>query len=391
MHDVPEDLAAAVRRAATTAPAPGGDLDALRRRWRSRRRRRTAVTAGSVACLVALTAVGVPLVTDRLNPADRSAATVRPATPAERLLFGPLNDLLLSGDGREIRVVDTPPTITEINLDGSVVEHPLPENLVVVTGLSDGRLVGLTQPPMRLTVLRPDGSIEHSRSLGPDGIRIDLLDVTAREAYLLRNRDTIVAHDLTTGRERTVTPADIFPVGRILVQPYEIVLPPDQPTYLTLAGGPGLLSTWERQIPDGTPPGTSVPADRSRCGIHVVGLADQRQRGNWSVQGCGTVRNVRFSPDGRLLAVIYDQTSSDVSDESLWRVTVFDVATGEVRASQQLGRIIPLQEPLMHTWRDAMAWADNHTLRVGVPQVSENPNRLYRYDELLKVSTLTVQ
>jgi hypothetical protein len=396
MHDVPEDLASAVRRAASTAPAHGGDLDAVRRRWRSRRRRRTAVTAGSVACLVTLTAAGVPLVTDRLNPADRSAATVRPSTPAERLLFDPANDFLSSEDGRKVGFVDTPPAVTEIDLDGSVVKHPLPGNLVSVAGLSDGRLVGLTQPPRRLMVLRPDGGIEHSRDVGTDDTPLELLDVTAQEAYLLRNGDTMVAHDLATGRERTVMPAGTFAGRHKQVRPDQFPVPPDQATFLAVAAGLGLLSTWERQSPDGTPPGTSVPADQSRCGIHVVGLADQRQRGNWSIPSCSTVRTARSSPDGRLLAVIHDRTSSDVPDGLAWRVTVFDVATGEVRASEQLGRTMPPhtddEKPQVYIWEDAMAWADNHALRVGVAQIPEDPDdRLYRYDELLQISTLTVQ
>ncbi|MFC6015158.1 hypothetical protein ACFP2T_02970 [Plantactinospora solaniradicis] len=396
MHDVPEDLALAVRRAATTAPAHGGDLDAVRRRWRSRRRRRAAVTAGSVACLVVLTAAGVPLVTDRLNPADRSAATVRPSTPAERLLFGPASGLVSYENGRKVGLVGTPLVVTEINLDGSVVRHPLSEHLVRIRGLSDGRLVGLTQPPWRLMVLRPDGSIEHSRDLGPDDTPLELLDVTAREAYLLRNGDTIVAHDLATGRERTVMPAGTFAGRPRQVPP----LPPDQAAFLAVAAGPGLLSTWERQSPDGTPPGTSVPADQSRCGIHVAGLGDQRQQENWSIPSCSLVVDARSSPDGRLLAVIHDRTSSDGPDgKASTRVTVFDVATGEVRVSQQIGRTLVRvtrdEGAQVYIWEDVMAWADNHTLRIGhTTQTPEDPDdRFYRVDDLLplKVSTLTVQ
>lgn len=365
-YGVPEELAIAVRQAADTVPPPTGDIGRVLQRHRARRRRRratataTAATATLAAAAVAVATLNVPSGAEP-TPLPRPAASM--ATPAQRLLLNGAGFTLRDGKaGREVDIAAMP-GVGEVLPDGSVTSHPVPgvDDWYQIAGLPNGGLVvlGYKHPapaagrvpgvvlPLKLEVLRPDGTIQIARDLAEPVV---LLGATEREAYLLR-RDNLVSQNLATGRERTVL-AEVAPRWN-----------PDA-GLLDVGGGRFVGLVEERRYP---------------CWLQVTDLTS-RHRTRQKVPGCELPGTIRLSPNGRLVAVSYHAGTAS-------RVAIVDTTTGAVQAdhrvSEENDRLV-VKPSVM-----GLAWTDDNTLRVATMDVPEKPIRVYRVDEILRVETIS--
>ncbi|WP_406040481.1 hypothetical protein OG799_31575 [Micromonospora sp. NBC_00898] len=381
MNVVPEDLADLVRRAALATPPHVGDLANVRRRARARRRRRAAATAGGLVVLVALTGGAVPLLAGSrpARPATTAPApaspvpapppsTNRPAEPAQRLMIAvdPNTWRLDRGRGPEVGLRGG----GEVLPDGSVRRHRTPKDFGLGAALPDGRLVGLlytdlmpgvrrTDGPnveglsIKLVVLGPDDAVEISREVRIKGRSVELLGADQRYAYLARD-EGIVAHELTTGRERTLLRSS--------------------------TAGVDLMAASQ----------TAVGSDRlaeqrtdSPCRTDVRRLADGKRIARLTADGI-CMNGLRLSPDGRLVAVPYFLPDHGGQQ----RVAVYETGTGNLRVDQAIGtpRRIPVPGGIQ-----GLAWADDTLLRVAWAELPAGARRVYSVEEVLKVVTVTVQ
>lgn len=374
MNGVPEELAIAVRRAATTVPPPAGDMERVLHRHRVRRRRRR-VTAAATATTATLAAVAVAVLTvpSGAEPAPQPRVAAPSATPAQRLLLNGAGFTVKAGKGQEVYKgqeagTDAVPGVDEVLLNGSVISHPVPglDGWYQVAGLPDGRLVvlGYRTPmpnpppavrgngarmglPMKLEVLRPDDTIEIARDLN----NAVLLGATEREAYLLL-RESVVAHNLATGRERTV-----LPKAGVVWRHYA-----------------GRLDVGGGRVA-GLTEGLRYP-----CWLEVTELTTGG-RAALKVPGCKLPGTVRLSPNGRLAAVSYHAGSAS-------RVAIVDITARAVKADYHLDD--DGEQLVVRPTVAGMAWTDDTTLRVATMDVPENLTRMYRVDEILRVETFTV-
>lgn len=355
MSVVPDELAAAVRDAATATKPHGADLGSVHRRARQRRRRRTGAAAACAAVLVGLSAGAVPALMN-----DHAAQDAAGAEPAQRLLLDPTGlGVVQIGDGPQFGIAHRDGA-NEVLPDGSLVNHPLPGlgSWQEAIGLPDGRLVVLgtldREPqtrglPIGLEVLRPDGTVELARDLRVGAEPVDLVAATDRTAYLIRTNG-LVAHDLASGRERLVLP--LAPAGREMVK---------------------------------TP--IDVGAERiavqvEPCTVRVVDLANGRQRAERTL-ACDHIDRVRLSPNGRMVAVSY--TSDDAH-----RLALLDTATGAVRVDHVLRAANPVQAKVAGSIY-GIAWSDATTVLVAWAELPENPDRIYELDEVLRTIQVRVQ
>lgn len=388
MDAVPEDLAELVHRAArATGPHPA-DLAAIRRRARARRRRRGVTGAAGLVALIAVTGGAVPL----LVHGDRPAATVAapstssaapdlpPPTPAPE----PAQRLMLSGGGGTVRPHRAGPEIglvggvaDELRGDGSVLRHRVPAGWEETVALPDGRLVGLkltdlmpgvrrTDGPdvaglsIRLMVLGAGDRVDISREVRVKGQGLKLAGADARYAYLVRDGVGLVAHELATGRERTMIPAP--------------------------RSADGELPFREAALAEGLVVSVTGPPDMTRCQLDVRRLAGGARLSRLTVAGeCAP--SIRLSPDGSLVAVPYRRPNGRNLD---YRLAILETATGQVRADQPLGTASPTYGMTGGgTW--GAAWIDDTTVRVVWAHLPDPPRKVYSVAELARVLTVGVQ
>ncbi|MEO3742675.1 hypothetical protein [Plantactinospora sp. B5E13] len=380
---VPDELASAVRRAATTVPDHGGELATVRRRWRTRRRRQAALTAGSLACLVAATALGVPALTAR--PAgDRIVddTAVPLVVPPQRLLLPSITGIN-EAYGNGTVGLDPGVGVAEVRRDGSLVRHPVPAGWFDSAALPDGRLVGLRavapEPagtpesgpgaattdgpdgaglPIMLVVLRPDGAVAVSREVRTSGGSPTLLGADDRDAYLFRD-DRIVRHELATGRETPV---------------------------LSVEGAGGDLS----RAADADLSGRflALPYGSQECGVRILDLDDGRLVG--TVTGEGICYGLlRLSPDGQFLAVAALPPTGPAIRTRPPRVTVYETSTGTVRVDQLIEHVGsgPVN---VRSGAGGLAWLGDNEVRVARVVFPAGADRIYRLDEVLHVVTVPV-
>ncbi|MGY0004488.1 hypothetical protein [Micromonospora sp. I033] len=386
MDVVPEDLAELVHRAARATGSHPADLATIRRRARARRRRRSGTGAAGLVVLIALTGGAVPLLVREHRPAAPVAAPSTsptapdspPPTPA------PAQRLMLSGEGGTVRPHRAGPEIgllggvaDELRSDGSVVRHRVPAGWQESVALSDGRLVGLkltdlmpgerrTDGPdvaglsIRLMVLGADDRVDISREVRTRGQGLKLAGADERYAYLVRGGVGLVAHELTTGRERTLIPV---PASA-----------DDELPFRDAALAAGLVVS------------VTGPPDMTRCQLDVRRLADGNRLPRLTVDGeCAP--SIRLSPDGSMVAVPYRRP---VGRDLEYRLAVLDTATGRRRADEPLGTAgatYGLTDG--GTW--GTAWTDHTTVRVVWAQLPDPPRKVYSVAELARVVTIAVQ
>ncbi|KAB1915350.1 hypothetical protein [Micromonospora sp. AMSO31t] len=386
MDVVPEDLAELVHRAArATGPHPA-DLATIRRRARARRRSRSVTGVAGLAALIALTGGAVPLLVREHRPAAPVAAPSTsptapdspPPTPA------PAQRLMLSGEGGTVRPHRAGPEIglvggiaDELRSDGSMVRHRVPAGWQESAALSDGRLVGLKLTDLmpgtrrsdgpdvsglsiRLLVLGADDRVDISREVRVKGQGLKLAGADVRYAYLVRGGVGLVAHELTTGRERTLIP---------------------------VAGSAGdELPFRDAALAAGLVVSVTGPADMTRCQLDVRRLTGGNRLSRLTVDGeCAP--SIRLSPDGTMVAVPYRRP---VGRNLEYRLAILDTATGHRRADQPLataGATYGLMDG--GTW--GAAWVDGTTVRVVWAQLPDPPRKVYSVAELARVLTVRVQ
>ncbi|MEU9826934.1 hypothetical protein [Micromonospora chersina] len=386
MDAVPEDLAELVHRAArATGPHPA-DLAAIRRRARARRRRRGVTGAAGLVALIALTGGALPLLVHEHRPAATVAAPstspaapdLPPPTPA------PAQRLMLTGEGGTVRPHRAGPEIglvggvaDELRSDGSVLRHRVPAGWEETVALPDGRLVGLkltdlmpgtrrTDGPdvaglsIRLMVLDAGDRVDISREVRVKGQGLKLAGADARYAYLVRDGVGLVAHELTTGREKTMIAAP--------------------------ASTDGELPFREAALAAGLVVSATGPPDMTRCQLDVRRLAGGSRLSRLTVDGeCAP--SIRLSPDGTLVAVPYRRPVGRNLD---YRLAILDTATGQRRADQPLGTASPTYGLTGGgTW--GVAWVDDTTVRVVWAQLPDPPRKVYSVAELARVVTVGVQ
>ncbi|GAA4570236.1 hypothetical protein GCM10023176_28350 [Micromonospora coerulea] len=380
MDVVPDDLADLVHRAARTTAPHAPDLANVRRRARVRHRRRAVATAGGLAVLVAVTAGAVPLLAGNHGarpapppaPASASPTTApppaRPVEPAQRLMVAvnPNTWRLDAGKGPTVGLRGG--VADEVLPDGSVRRHRVPKDFTLGAALPDGRLVGLvytdlmpgvrrTDGPnveglsIKLVVLGADDAVQVGREIRIKGRSVELLGADQRYAYLARD-EGIVAHELTTGRERIVLRSS--------------------------TAGVDLLAASQTVV------GTDRLAEQRtdfRCRTDVRRLTDGRRIASLTVNG-NCQNDLRLSPDGRLVAVAY------VDRGRGQRVAVFDIAARALVVDRLIGTTRPAPTP---GGIQGLAWADDTTVRVAWAELPAGARRVYDVAEVVKVVTVSAQ
>ncbi|MEE6259423.1 hypothetical protein [Plantactinospora sonchi] len=393
---VPDELASAVRRAAETVPDHRGDLATVRRRWRTRRRRRAVLTAGSLVCLVAATAAGIPALTPDGTSGDGTTddTAVASVVRDQRLLLNVAGLTVYDRPGGHTVGLARSDGVPEVGRDGATVVRPVPEGWQRETvGLPDGRIVGLrvavspaagsAEPggaardgadpgggvpdsgaaeveaaDVELVVLGANGAVTLSRDLGAPRKQVSLVGATDRDAYLARG-DSVVRHDLSTGAETVVLPA----------------------------GSAGDLS--RAAAADLSGRFLALPYGSRECGVRIFDLVDGRLSG--TVTGEGICYGIlRLSPDGRLLAVAALPPVGPAIRTRPPRVTVYETSTGAIRADQllqdqQSGSVN------LKSGAGGLAWLDDHEVRVARVVFPPKADRIYRIDEVVRISTVPVR
>lgn len=390
MTAVPDDLAAAVHRAARATPPHAADLANVHRRYRARRRRRAVAAAGGLVVLVALSGGAVPLLTGPRDPSSPATAptttaavpaTSPPTTTALVPTPAPAQRLLIDGGGGTWQPDNGGPEVglvggvaDEVLPDGTVRRHRVPKGWEQTVALPDGRLVGLQltdlMPGVRrrdgpdveglsikLVVLGPDDAVEQAREVRVKGEGVELLGADGRAAYLARDGG-IVAHDLATGQEKFLLRSSTAGVDLLAASQTEL--------------GPDRLV--EQRSDDG-------------CRTDVRRLSDGKRILRLTVEGL-CENGLRLSPNGRLVAVPYHRLLNRTGSGREQRLAVFDIATGALRADQLVGT--PRRAPVPGGIQ-GVAWADNTTVRVAWGAVPEGADRVYSVAEVMKVVTVSVQ
>ncbi|MCW6004449.1 hypothetical protein K1W54_07605 [Micromonospora sp. CPCC 205371] len=365
---IPDNVAEAVRNAATPSIAYSVDLQSLRRRAARRRRRHQAAAAACAAALVGVGAVTIPAALSKEPPAG--TLPVAPAADGVQGQRPPAQRLLLHGGGHTWEIpgkskagITNSGGQAEMRADGSVVRHAIPgvDGWYGAFGLADGELVVLGHTDLRpgtagedgpdvaglsieLKVLRADGSVELTREVRVKGEGVSLVAADRGSAYLVRPSG-LLSHDLATGREEPILPA------------------------AALTGADGRLIDVS---------GNAV-AVLDGCQVRVFARSTGQQRTQASLP-CTDAAQVRLSPDGRLAAVAY-RTRDEL------RITVLDTETGASRATRTLPTVP--QPAIVEVY--GIAWTESTSVRVAWASLPRDADRLYQLEELLKSQTVSVQ
>ncbi|GIE27053.1 hypothetical protein Ait01nite_000980 [Actinoplanes italicus] len=368
MERIPQDMAEAVRVAAGAARGYPGDLADIHRRARRFRRRQMVLSAAAVVAVVAGAGAGVSLMR-RAEPAPPPAATGEPvvAVPSVAPSTGPASSPAAKGPVQHLVLRDADGTyeapsgkrfeiggetrLAEILPDGTLVTHDVVgsrnwERLVV---LADGSLVALgshdTRPgtkrtdgpdvtgvEYRLVVTRPDGKVRIQRDVRRQGEPVVLVTATATTAYLWRPAG-LVSHNLTTGKERIVVRSAAVQVGDA-----------DQIRFIDLSGNR-----------------LAIARMRDECVPRVYDVTTGRLVAEipLTASGCIALSDMRVSPDGATLAVVYDRNGEKGLDSAADQIRISDgkVLNGTFMLNQGFEKIPPAI---------TAAWENDKTLRLAV-------------------------
>ncbi|NUR71648.1 MAG: hypothetical protein HOU81_12575 [Hamadaea sp.] len=391
MNGVPEDLDRAVRAIADQVPTGYATLTEITARGRRMRRRRTAAVGSVAALAVLVSALGVPLAVnwaERTGPQPAASTSASPSasptvsssprvwtTAAQRLLVNGATGTVTHGDGTKAGI-DGPTRLTELLPTGKLRALKTPSyngGLVNVVALPSGGLVALgikdlkpgtqrtdgvdvTDLEIHLVVVRPDGTVAQSPNVRIQGEDVELAAADEKTAILRRERG-LFQRDLASGKERRLSAlpaADSIGAVSLVASAIAVVRTEEQCPSIHI----GPLVGPSRRL--------ALPGDPSRCGVGEM----------------------RFSPDGSSLAVVYGPRQADRV-----RLAVFDVATGALvsdselySAPDPLGMIEPGTPDLR-----GIAWLDDRTVRAAVTTLPRGATRAYRYTELLRIVDVQVR
>ncbi len=385
-HEVPHDIAQAVRGAAAMLPGYAGDRKAVERRVALRRRRVTMITVAFT--LLVMASVVTPYVLTRGVADDKPAATPGPTALTVRPQRLLVSDSRVTStgpegqtDGREADPGRSnfgypdgsygwvlPGGVTEVLSDASLVPYALPAagnlgsvlredgSVVALSTMDNGKSLCAPGQRVVLEVWDSAASPSFTRELaGPVCSLGGLVDATDEEAFLWRG-GVVVAHRFADGAERPVTAALGFSIDEYGRPPADV----------NLEAGLAAAPRWPGQ-----------------CRLRVVRTSDAatvadvdvfRPLGNDVAVSCD-VETVRVSPDGRFVAVTVRQFSVPASElgspktdrkQQVW-LRIVDVASGTVVLDDLL-----YEPSVRYDWaRDAvlgLAWS-SPTL-VGVAYVN---------------------
>ncbi|GAA2491492.1 hypothetical protein [Winogradskya humida] len=317
MDQIPNDMTALVRDVAHAAPGYAGSLDEVYRRYRRRRRSRAAV--GGVLALLLIAGVGLtidhrPQRTSR-QPATQTQTETKPtAKRAQGILVH--GDPRLKGgvkitgtfwDAWPDRVV-TSFDIHGVTWDGAVA---LPGGRVVAVERGAG---GHT---WSLVEVDRSGTTLLRRELpASKGEPMSLLTADESTAYVWQER-SLVAHDLATGTERPVLEIGTAPIQAVDYADGRLAVA-------------GLSADCQLNFGRGKPIEALVAAMPPEL-------------------KCGSVTDLRLSPDGKAIAVAYRRMDRDEQ-----RVALLNLPAAQVLADQKVTATSADQVRL--------AWQDNRTL-----------------------------
>jgi hypothetical protein len=332
-HDptIPDDLGAALRRAAAHVPPadlhPSGPVVRLQRR----RRRRRTLAAGSAAAAVLVAALAVQQLRDHDDVTTGDPAESGSETGGS----GPEGTPGATGFPAPVMA---PAVGNELQPDGSFVALPIaqPDDQILdAVRLSDGRLV---------TLVRRETGTQGAPAAGPEPAA-SMLAVWDAEG------DLVEEQDVGRGNELVMLAGEHE--GKVVLQ--------RAPQALNQAiAGPGLtlsavdpstlqetdlgeVDAWpgsaqivgDQMLVAGTD-GVTTGVDAQLCPLWVVDLQDLTSR---RVPGappdCVGINGLALSPDGRRAAIVVAQLNAADSTNSVW-LHVVDLASGDIVTSQIL-------------------------------------------------------
>ncbi|GIF35958.1 hypothetical protein [Actinoplanes xinjiangensis] len=366
MARISEDVAEAVRTAANAARGYPGDLADVHRRARRRRNRQAVLSAAAVVAVLAGAGVGVASQRQQAAPALPPAATDPPAAavpsvgpsapsnpapparePAQHLILrDAAGTYRTEGQAVELGIGSR---VGELRPDWTLVTHRVVgsrnwERLVV---LPDGSRVAFgshdTEPgtrrtdgpdvsglEYRLVVTGRDGAVRLQRDVRRHDEPVMLLTATATTAYLWRPAG-LVSHDLETGTERTVVRKASAGLGEVF----------GSLRFADLSGGRLVVS---RMTDECVPRVYDVATGRLVAELPLTGA------------GCVAVTDMRLSPDGATLGVVYEHSGATGPQTRAVLIRVAD--RRELIGSEDL-----LVDRAKTSPAISVAWEDDHTLR----------------------------
>jgi hypothetical protein len=382
---IPEDLSAVVHDAAGALASGSYELERVMRRQRTHRRR---VVAGLslVGAAVMAVAVAIPLAIRPNTVAEPVGDD--PSGVAQRLFYHvPHEEGAESGSfgfrrarpgiADPLTYIRIPGGIVELDSSGKLVQHKVPGphlDVAKVIGLPDGGLAvfGLRasrpgEPPVEqpddsmpemlsvLTVIGPDGALRLTRDLGVASRELSLVGATDGAAYFLRG-DQLLRHEFASGVERAVAP------GRVS----ELVE--------------------EGWTVDSVVSGRIVMAKNNADGVLVRTLAlsgaDETDPAVVCAESGVIHASLRLAPGGHLLACA--ATEEAKSGRERIRLVITDLSTGERVADRDV------EPPGRLGGTAALAWTDDHTLRLATYQLPSPPGGEYDLHEIVKQETIKI-
>ena len=341
--------------------------------------RRHAMAIGGVAAAVTLALVGAVAVV--ADGGDDDSATVLAADaglePApQHLVLGGVSELRPDGELVDLQVD---------GLDGLFTAEPAvafrADGSYVVVGFEpvDPQPEDFNDLPFALRVVGADGEVEVERRVE----QARLLGVTDDEAILYREPvdatahnytgpATIVAHDLATGVERSLGPANAEPESWRVYRGASVV----GDELVAIAPGGQVDSDYPRPVMPSGPPTEEEERDREHCTLRRLDLTTGEETETPLDSGC-SARAMRVSPDGSRAAVTYTATVPLETDEAVSvpaedHVAVIDLDDDTVVYDERVADVLdcpatpsscPPEMPYFLTVR-GMAWMDGTTLRV---------------------------
>ncbi|GAA2565648.1 hypothetical protein GCM10010435_43110 [Winogradskya consettensis] len=313
MDQIPNDLNTLVRDVAHDAPGYTGSLDEVYRRYRRRRRGKAAV--GGVLALLLMAGLGLTI--DR-----RPQETPPPAQPAASQNTKRAQGIVVHGDPRLKGGVKITGTFWDVWPDQVVASFDIHgvtwDGAVALPG---GRVVAVERGAgghtWSLVEVDRSGTTLLRRELpASKGEPMSLLTADESTAYVWHKR-SLVAHDLATGTERPVLEIGTGPIQAVDYADGRLAVV-------------GMSADCQLNLGSGKP-------------IEALAAAMPPEL------RCGSVTDLRLSPDGKAIAVAYRRMDRDEQ-----RVALLNLPAAEVLADQQVTATSADQIRL--------AWQDNRTL-----------------------------
>ncbi|GIH13606.1 hypothetical protein Raf01_17780 [Rugosimonospora africana] len=333
------------------------------------------MAAGVAAGLVAAVLVGgVALVGSGNGPAPMTVAAGPPAAP--RLFLVPRTQSWEGSDGRPVGLKPVN-DLDEVLPDGHLVVRVVPgmPQVAEAVTLPDGGFAALglvvppegtspsrpnasptpakDQGPMRVAVVRPDGSV---RSM-TETDAIGFIGADDRRVYLYDANSHVIAMDLSTRKQRILNWPDLY-AGAVLAGGRFAELAggpnasPPEPCHLRLLDGQSGAQTVQRTLPS------------EDCNLWDLAL----------------------SPDGRWLAIA-------VAGPLMGNANQLSLILVNVDTGKQTNQLLDQGPPVADSGEidfQGMAWLDDGQVRVAWTHLPDKVDRMYDKSEVLRVKTVAV-